>query len=155
MEDKRKIVYVDMDNVLVDFESGKRKADPAELAKYPENKQDELPGIFALMEPMPGAIEAYRKLAEKYNVFILSTSPWNNPTAASDKQAWVKRYLGDVAKKRLILSHHKYLNKGDYLIDDQPDHNNAKLFEGEIIAFGKDQFPNWDAVLKYLLPDQQ
>ena len=151
MEDKRKIVYVDMDDVLVDFQSGLRKVDPAVRAQYPEGKEDDIPGIFALMDPMPGAIEAFHKLAEKYNVFILSTAPWNNPTAASDKVAWVKRYLGDVAEKRLILTHHKYLNKGDYLIDDRPYSHNASLFEGKMIDFGpKNNFPDWPSVLRYL-----
>ncbi len=82
---------------------------------------DEVPHIFAHMIPLPGAIEAYKALCEKYDCYILSTSPWNNPTAASDKFDWVKKYLGDVAFKRLILTHHKNLNRGDYLIDDRPN----------------------------------
>ena len=32
---------------------------------------------------------------------------------------WVKKYLGSHAKKRLILTHHKNLSLGDYLIDDR------------------------------------
>jgi hypothetical protein len=43
------------------------------------------------MIPLPGAIEAYKALCEKYDCYILSTSPWNNPTAASDKFDWVKK----------------------------------------------------------------
>jgi 5'(3')-deoxyribonucleotidase len=66
---------------------------------------------------------------------------------------WVKRYLGPAAKKRLILSHNKNLNRGTYLIDDRPN-NGAKEF-GEIegqtwIHFGTEQFPDWDAVLSFL-----
>jgi len=30
-----------------------------------------------------------------------------------------KKYLGESAHKRLILTHHKNLNHGDYLIDDR------------------------------------
>ena len=84
----------------------------------------------------------------------MSTAPWGNPTAWSDKLEWVKKHLGEVAKKRLILSHNKQLNKGDYLIDDR-SRNGADKFDGEHIQFGKDPFPNWDSVLEYLLNNYQ
>ena len=50
---------------------------------------DEIPGLFGKMDPMPGAIEAVRTLAEEYDVFILSTAPWRNQSAWSDKVTWV------------------------------------------------------------------
>lgn len=56
----------------------------------------------------------------------------------------------DPAYKRLILTHHKNLNKGDFLIDDR-DKNGAKDFEGEHIWFGKPEFPDWKTVVDYLL----
>ncbi len=146
----KKIVYVDMDNVLVDFQSGVDALKDVITADF-DGKIDEVPGIFAQMKPLPGAIEAYRALCEKYDCYILSTSPWNNPIAANDKIAWVKKYLGDVAYKRVILSHQKNLNRGDYLIDDRPEKNGAGMFEGEVIALGREPFLDWDAVLKYLL----
>ena len=100
------------------------------------------------MAPLKGAIEAYRYLADHFDVYILSTAPWKNPSAWSDKLLWVQKYLGDVAYKRLILTHHKDLNRGDYLIDDRAK-NGASDFEGELIAFGSDQFPDWSAVVDY------
>jgi len=145
----KKVLYIDMDNVLVDFPSAFEYLDEDTLKKY-EGRLDEVPGIFALMKPVDGAVEAFKKLSQKYDTYILSTSPWNNPTAWSDKLEWVKKYLGDVAYKRLILTHHKNLNKGDYLIDDRTK-NGAGEFEGELILFGSDKFPNWQSVLDYLL----
>jgi 5'(3')-deoxyribonucleotidase len=109
-----------------------------------------VPGIFGIMEPMSGAIAAYEILAEKFDTYILYTSPWENDTAASDKVRWVKKYLGEVAYKRLILSHHKHLNKGDYIIDDRTK-NGVEHFEGEHIHFGTEQFPDWDSVCEYLV----
>lgn len=144
-----KRIYIDMDNVLVDFKSGiDRTSD--ELLKQYEGHLDDVPGIFSKMLPMEGAIEAFEQLAQKYDVYILSTAPWNNPSAWSDKVLWVQRYLGEVAYKRLILSHHKNLCQGDYIIDDRTRHG-VDIFDGEHIHFGTDRFPNWRSVLDYLL----
>ena len=145
----KKRIYFDMDGVLVDFESGVAKIDEATKEQY-KGKLDEIPGIFALMEPIPGATEVVRLLARHYDVFILTTSPWNNPTAASDKVQWVKKYMDDIFHKRLIITHRKDLLDGDYLIDDR-DKNGASEFKGELIKFGSQQFPDWETVLKYLL----
>ena len=144
-----KRIYIDMDNVLVDFKSGiDRTSD--ELLKQYEGHLDDVPGIFSKMLPMEGAIEAFEQLAQKYDVYILSTAPWNNPSAWSDRVLWVQRYLGEVAYKRLILSHHKNLCQGDYIIDDRTRHG-VDIFDGEHIHFGTDRFPNWRSVLDYLL----
>lgn len=145
----KKRVYVDMDNVLVDFKSGIEKLDKQIREKYKDNP-DDAPNIFSLMDPIPDAIKTYELLAEKYDVYILSTAPWNNPSAWSDKLIWVKTYLGEVAYKRLILTHHKDFLKGDYLIDDRLKHG-AKDFEGELILFGSDRYKNWIDVKNYLL----
>lgn len=149
----KKRVYFDMDNVLVDFASGIARLDESTRKEY-EGRLDEVPGIFALMDPMPGAIEAVHKLAEKYDVFILSTAPWNNPSAWADKVAWVTKYLDDVLHKKLILSHHKDLLKGDYLIDDRSKHG-ADSFEGEWLQFGSEKYPDWDSVVNHLMSESE
>lgn len=144
-----KILYVDMDNVLVDFRSAFTHFSPELLYEY-EGRQDELPGIFSKMAPMPGAIEAFTRLSQSFESYVLSTAPWNNPSAWSDKLEWVKSYLGPNAYKRLILTHHKHLNVGDYLVDDRPN-NGADRFSGELISFGSPQFPDWSSISSYLL----
>lgn len=138
-----------MDNVLVDFASAIARLDSSVRKEY-EGRLDEVPGIFALMDPMPGAIDAVQHLVKKYDVYILSTAPWKNPSAWADKVAWVTKYMDDVLHKRLILSHQKDLLKGDYLIDDRSKHG-ADSFEGEWLQFGSERFPDWKAVEEYLL----
>ena len=145
-----KLLYVDMDNVLVDFPSGVARLDPALVREY-EGRLDEVPGIFALMQPVRGAVAAFEALARSFDTYVLSTAPWENPSAWSDKLLWVQRHLGSPARKRLILTHHKNLNLGDFLVDDRTK-NGVDRFRGEHIHFGTERFPDWDAVLTYLLP---
>ena len=147
-----------MDNVLVDFQSGLNQVSEEEKAKYADDGKgkphyDDIPGLFSLMEPMPGAIEAVHRLAEKYDCYILSTAPWENPSAWSDKLLWVKKYLGELFYKRLIISHHKNLCHGDYLIDDRGN-NGTSEFDGEWIQFGSPDYPDWKSVANYLLKNK-
>jgi 5'-nucleotidase len=81
-----KIIYVDMDGVLVNFESGIKSLSEYELKLY-ENKLDEVPGIFSRMIPIEGALESFEKINIYFDVYILSTAPWENPTALNDKLA--------------------------------------------------------------------
>jgi 5'(3')-deoxyribonucleotidase len=150
---KKKVVYIDMDGVIVDFKSGVNKLDPEQRQIYKDHYED-VPGIFRLMNPLPGAIEAVEKIAKMHEIFILSTAPWDNPGAWSDKVAWLREYFGDsegsVVYKRLILSHHKDLSRGHILIDDRVK-NGADRFHGKLILFGSEEFPGWESVLNYLI----
>ena len=143
-----KILYVDMDNVLVDFPSGIARLKDADRKTY-EDRLDEVPHIFSLMDPIEGAVEAFHDLSGIFDTYVLSTAPWENRSAWSDKLDWVKKHLGRPAYKRLILSHHKNLNDGDYLIDDRLK-NGVDRFRGEHIHFGTSEFPNWQVVTRYL-----
>lgn len=136
----RKIVYVDMDGVLADY-------DKAAEGRTEEDRRAR--GFFENMAPIDGAVNAFCKLCHEYDVYILSTAPWSNLHAPSEKRKWVETHLGDFAFKRLILSHNKGLLRGDYLIDDRIA-NGVDSFHGEHIHFGSDKFPDWTSVLSYL-----
>ena len=71
------------------------------------------------------------------------------PESWTHKRMWVSKHLGKHAYKKLILSNHKNLLSGDYLIDDRTA-NGAGEFSGELIQFGSDKFPDWSSVLNYL-----
>ena len=149
---KKRRLFFDMDGVLVDFESGLAQQDEQTLKQY-EGRHDEIPGLFGMMKPMPGAIEAVHRLSEHYDCYILSTAPWKNPSAWSDKVAWITRHLDDVFHKRMVITHCKNLCRGDILIDDRGKNGTAE-FEGEWIQFGSAAFPDWPAVVAYLLGEQ-
>ena len=73
------ILYIDMDNVLVDFQSGIDRLSAEDRTKY-DGEYDEAPGIFSLMDPMPGALKAFEVLASRFDTYVLSTAPWSRLT---------------------------------------------------------------------------
>lgn len=145
----KQTIYIDMDGVLVNVKA-------AVLKKYGHSGLqdlgkilDEDAEVFAIAEPVDGAVEAFNKLCEKYEVYILSTAPWSNPEVWKIKREWVEQNLGDNAYKRLILTHNKSLLIGSFLIDDRTA-NGAGEFKGELIQFGTSVFTSWKSVLTYL-----
>lgn len=67
----RKIVCVDMDGILADFESG-IKSLSAEEYTLCENKLDEVPSIFSRMKPIKGALEAFEKLNKHFFLHFIN-----------------------------------------------------------------------------------
>lgn len=142
-----KIVYIDMDGVLADFD------------KATQNMTDEekemacnTPLFFRNLEPMPGALMSVQVLLEcspNLDVYVCSTSPWDSDFSCSEKKQWLKEHFPRLTK-RLILTHRKDLCIGDYLIDDRVKHGVDK-FQGEHILFGSKEFPTWSEVLMYIL----
>ena len=65
MEEKKKILYVDMDGVLVNFDSGLRQAEPDLLKEY-KGQLDNIPHLFSWMVPMP-RLYSYYSTMEKWD----------------------------------------------------------------------------------------
>ncbi len=147
MKKNGKIVYIDMDGVLADFQTGVDKLTEEQLNKY--ERPTLIPEFFINLPTVEGAKEAVEKLADKYDLFVLSTAPWDNPQAWSEKRIWLQRHFPEF-KRRLILSHRKDLLRGDFLIDDR-EANGASDFQGEHIHFRQPPFSDWEQVLNYLL----
>ncbi len=143
------IVYVDMDDVLCDFIGAYKKArQQTPESKYPQCQLD----FFRKLEPIEGAIEGFNKLwsDEKYEVYVLTAPSVMNPLCYMEKRLWITDHFSiDVAQK-LILSPNKSLLKGHYLIDDMINGKGQEAFEGELITFGSEKYPNWRSVLEKL-----
>ena len=148
-----KTIYIDMDGVLVDLESYIEDTyTPDHIKEFGIGGiVDRDLNIFYDAKPILGAVNVFKDLVSNpdLEVYILSTAPWANPEAWKAKRVWVEQNLGEVAAKRLILSHRKDLLIGDYLIDDR-DNNGAAQFKGEHIKFGTKPYTSWKEVMKYL-----
>jgi 5'(3')-deoxyribonucleotidase len=87
------------------------------------------PGFWADMEPYPNSQRVFGRLANKFDVFIV-TAPW--PTSKNcipEKIEWVENCLG-FEQKRIIFTSYKHLLLGDVIIDDNPKYisnNNCGL----------------------------
>ncbi|XP_075255155.1 5'(3')-deoxyribonucleotidase, cytosolic type-like [Convolutriloba macropyga] len=150
--ESKKVVLIDMDGVIVDFEAGYRNAVtqtipevtpiPRELRKsyyanlqyaalYPNIKKkfhdiSKQPGYFSGLPIMPGAKTGVEKLCQYFDVFIC-TSPMKRYTnCVLEKYLWVEENFGFEFTTRVILTRDKTLVHGDILIDDKPEIEGVK-----------------------------
>jgi 5'(3')-deoxyribonucleotidase len=150
----KKIVYVDMDGVLCDYWKRFHELE-SELIRLPQTTF----GFYTSLEPIEGAIEAYKQLEEKYDVWILTRPSYQNPMCYTEKRVWVEKYLGLKAAQKLIICWNKGLLKGDYLIDDtliptpktQEEYYMQTPFGGKFIHYGSSRYKNWNLVKEELL----
>ncbi len=139
-------ISIDMDEVMSNF----KKLHQAEFTEeniYPQSRA----GFFQELEPIPGSIEAVKKLIAdpRFEVFILTAPSYHNPYCYMDKRIWIEKYFGVEFCKQLVICYHKERFIADILIDDSEKNGQLK-FKGELIKFGSEKFPNWDEVMKYL-----
>lgn len=135
-------IYVDMDDVLCDYTKSYLDALKKEpKIKYPQSQY----GFFRNLKPKESAITIFKILSKRFDVWILSSPPINNPLSYSEKREWVETHLGFEYCERLILSTNKSLLIGDFLIDDIKQDN----FKGEQILFGKEPYDDWHKVYGY------
>ena len=157
----KKILFLDMDGVIADFDLGVNLLYPGldtkgdHLRDYEERSRlvDEIceanPLIFHDLPPIPDALESVNQLFPLFDVYFLSTPMWNVPDSFTGKRIWLEKHFGDLATKKLILTHRKDFVMGDFLVDDRYKNGSAE-FKGEFIHFGSDKFPDWKRVLEYL-----
>jgi 5'(3')-deoxyribonucleotidase len=136
-----------MDGVLCNFIKAHKddiEKNPSQI--YPQSQW----GFFLKLEEIPGAIEAFRKLQEYFEVWILTRPSFYNVNCFTEKAEWVLEHIDFEALTKTIMCGDKSLLKGDYLIDDK-DGDGQSDFEGEWIEFGSEKFPDWDSVTEYLI----
>lgn len=153
-----------MDGVIADFDAAIKAFMPDletgcgenydERAKLVDAICAENPDIFHNLPPIEGAIEAVTELLidSDLDVYFLSTPMWDVPESFTGKRIWIERHFGELAKKRLILTHRKDLQIGDILIDDRLK-NGAAEFKGLHIHFATELCPDWAHAMTFLYID--
>lgn len=149
---EKKIVYVDMDGVLSDFD----KAYTDALAQFPKMLFPHSQyGFYRNLPVIKGAKEAIALLngIDTIALYLLTAPSYKNPLCYTEKRDWVEINLGMDMVQKLIISPNKGLSKGHYLIDDHDSGRGQDCFEGTFIHFGSADFPDWNAVLSFLSKD--
>ncbi len=157
---RKKILYIDMDGVIADFDFGIKEICPeletAENFPNYETRSKKVDEIVAnnldLFHNLPAykdAIESVNKLFELFDVYFLSSPMWAIPESFIGKRIWIEKHFGEKAKKRLILTHRKDLNIGHFLVDDRL-RNGAAEFTGQLIHFATEKYPDWNKTFQYL-----
>lgn len=122
-----------MDGVLCDFKGAVTRSFQENPAiNYPQSQY----GFFTGLEPIKNGVETVNKLAEYFDVYILTAPSVKNPLCYTEKRVWIENHFGMAMVEKLIISPNKGLNKGDYLIDDFISGNGQENFEGKVLHFG-------------------
>lgn len=136
-------IFVDLDGPVVDFDGLRMELglSGAELKV--------LPGAYARMRPVPGALEALRTLLDRgYEVFLATKAPSGIAHAYADKAQWVFQHAPEFTD-RLIITQDKGLlgDAGDFLIDDRPHAANCAGFPGTLLLYRSPL--TWEDILSY------
>ncbi|MDF7677025.1 5'-3'-deoxyribonucleotidase [Neisseriaceae bacterium ESL0693] len=137
-----KLILLDQDGVLADFELGVRRSwqqkfnQPIPLGeRHHFYLRDDMPekyhqalhqvyasrGFFARLPPIDGAIEAAQQLLHAGHDVRICTSPiMAYQYCMAEKFDWVRQYLGEAWLRRVIITKDKTWVRGDILIDDKP-----------------------------------
>lgn len=97
--------------------------------------------------------DAFRRLSGHYDCYLLSALPHDEFPVWSAKMSWVKERLGDEYLEKMVATSCKGICMGDILIEAGYT-GGASEFEGERVVCASERFPDWNAILKHLLPKE-
>ncbi|XP_030896381.1 5'(3')-deoxyribonucleotidase, mitochondrial isoform X2 [Leptonychotes weddellii] len=112
----------------------------AEVARHLQEKAIsiwESENFFLDLEPLPGAVEAVKQMAnlENTDVFICTSPTKMYKYCPYEKYAWVEKHFGSDFLDHIVLATDKTVVSADLLIDDRPD------------ITGAEPNPSWEHIL--------
>jgi 5'(3')-deoxyribonucleotidase len=146
-------IFVDMDEVIADTYGAHIEIYNAEYDgqltaencignevwhMVPEAHQDSVRkhatkrGFFRNLKPIANSLEVLHKIASKHEVYIASAA-MQFPNSLEEKSEWLDEHFPFIPWQNRILCGHKYILKGDILIDDRS--YNLNNFDGRGILF--------------------
>ncbi|MEX0315646.1 MAG: 5'(3')-deoxyribonucleotidase, partial [Allomuricauda sp.] len=114
-------------------------------------------GFFRDLKLIEGSQEILAELDKKYEVYIASAA-MQFPNSLKEKSDWLDEFFPFIPWQRRILCGHKFILKGDILIDDRT--YNLEKFDGRSILFtsphnvnsnGFERANSWDEIATKLL----
>lgn len=150
------IIFIDFDGTL---------ADHSVLRSGNYTPEDASPAlVLKVSTPFEGCVETVKKLSKKYDLYILTGSHFPRPNESFNgmdwKYDWLRKYFGpdnsNIFYNKVIFCTKKELliPSGAYLIDNGYNEMNGQPKwdrKNKLIHFGNSQFPDWEAVGKFLL----
>lgn len=143
----KKIIYLDLDGVLANFNAGVKREIKSIDEDVPECYEK---GFYRNLPVMPGAIEFVNRLiaSDKYEIYIASKPVTKTFYCPSEKYEWVNEHFPMLIRK-MFLTCDKGLLRGDYLVDDHLKW--AEKFEGETFVFNSEKpIENFESIAKIL-----
>ncbi len=148
-------IYIDMDGVLADFDDGIRRLcfmepqpqNAIQSQEYEDEMWDRIRKVghfYGKLQPMPGAVEMFKKLYETYGdkVEILTGIPKPERgiiDAASDKRKWVADLLSAQVVVHTVRRKDKknYCKGKSYVLIDDYDKNTKEwdAMGGSVILY--------------------
>ncbi len=140
-----KLILVDMDGVLCDFEQAflemwrtsfpekpfirvSDRLTPYLSDQYPPEEYDNIytmwqrPRFFANLPEIPGGIAAVKEMDSMGWDVRICTSPMRRyEHCAPEKFEWIEKHFGSDWIEKIIMTRDKTMVRGDVLIDDMPE----------------------------------
>lgn len=153
-QEGKKTLLIDMDGVVADFDKAAvqwARDMGITTEEFMDKKYYRQEGFYLSLELIPGAFEAIQQLSAHYYIRFLSAPSWGGHHSFTEKRLWIAKKFGPWSEKLMDLTFRKDLFLGHYLIDDRTKYGAGKTL-GKHIVFGNEEYPNWEAVLKELIP---
>jgi 5'(3')-deoxyribonucleotidase len=127
---KKKIVYIDMDDTIADFFKAAYDIGPNGI--WIDESRMYIDGFFENLEPIAGALEGVRRLLRKpeYDVWICTQPLAESAASYIEKVRWINKWFPELNGK-IVMTQHKGLCLGEYLIDDNPGKWKEKFEKNE------------------------